>query len=91
MIYVCIYRQQHSSCITALCPFNTSAAFLFEGVPLLVLGNKNDLPGALDSQALSDRLELKRITDREVAAYSISCKRQTNIDNTLDWLTQHAK
>ena len=31
------------------------------------------------------------LKDREVCVYSVSCKRQTNIDITLDWLTRHAK
>lgn len=31
------------------------------------------------------------IRDREVCVYSISCKRQTNIDITLEWLSRHAK
>ena len=31
------------------------------------------------------------ITGREVCVYSISCKNQTNIDLTLQWLTKHAK
>ena len=37
------------------------------------------------------RLDLKSIRDREVAAYSISCKRQSNIDAVLEWLTKKAK
>jgi hypothetical protein len=28
---------------------------------------------------------------REVCVYSISCKNQSNIDITLEWLTKHAK
>jgi hypothetical protein len=31
------------------------------------------------------------IKEREVCVYSISCKCQTNIDITLEWLTKHAK
>lgn len=31
------------------------------------------------------------IAGREVCVYSISCKNQTNIDLTLQWLTKHAK
>lgn len=61
------------------------------GIPLLVLGNKNDLPSALGTNELIDRLELKSLRDREVAVYSISCRRQNNIDITISWLTQHAK
>jgi ADP-ribosylation factor-like protein 8 len=30
-----------------------------EGIPLLVLGNKNDLPGALDTQAVIAQMELQ--------------------------------
>ncbi|CAK0744188.1 ADP-ribosylation factor-like protein 8B [Coccomyxa viridis] len=62
-----------------------------QGIPLLVLGNKNDLPGALSTTDLIDRLDLKALRDREVCVYSISCKSQNNIDITLDWLTKHAK
>lgn len=61
------------------------------GIPLLVLGNKNDLPTALSTNELIDRLELKGLRDREVAVYSVSAKRQNNIDITIHWLTQHAK
>lgn len=61
------------------------------GIPLLVLGNKNDLPHALGVQELIERLELKRLEGREVCCYNISCKNQTNIDITVDWLTKHAK
>jgi ADP-ribosylation factor-like protein 8 len=27
----------------------------------------------------------------QVCCYNISCKNQTNIDITVDWLTKHAK
>jgi len=62
-----------------------------QGISLLVLGNKNDLPGALSTTDLIDRLDLKTLREREVCVYSISCKSQNNIDITLDWLTKHAK
>jgi ADP-ribosylation factor-like protein 8 len=61
------------------------------GVPLLVLGNKNDLAGALSAEDLKTKLDLAALAPREVAVYSISCKNQTNLDKTLDWLTRHAK
>ena len=61
------------------------------GTPLLVLGNKNDLPGALAAADLADNLELSRLGGREVAAYSISCKSQAGVNLVLDWLTKHAK
>ena len=61
------------------------------GTPLLVLANKNDLPGALPAADVADRLDLASLTGRDVAAYSISCKSQAGINLVLDWLTQHAK
>jgi len=60
-------------------------------IPVLVLGNKNDLPEALGVQDLIEKLELKSITGREVCCYSISAKNQVNIDITLEWLIKHSK
>ncbi|KAI7844921.1 hypothetical protein COHA_001568 [Chlorella ohadii] len=60
-------------------------------IPLLVLGNKNDLPEALSANELIARLGLKEVGGREVCVYSISCKSSSNIDVTLKWLQAHAK
>ena len=57
-----------------------------------MLGNKADLPGALTTPELIARMGLANVGGgREVAVYSISCKDQTNLDITLQWLTKHAK
>ena len=56
------------------------------GVPLLVLGNKNDLSGAIDEKGIIEVMELDNINDRDVSCYSISCKNMKNIDNVLRWL-----
>ncbi|CEF59570.1 ADP-ribosylation factor-like protein 8 [Strongyloides ratti] len=61
-----------------------------DGIPVLVLGNKRDLPGALDEQQLIDKMNLSTIQNREICCYSISCKDKTNIDITLQWLIQHS-
>jgi len=61
------------------------------GIPLLVLGNKNDLPEAIGVDEVIEKLNLKSITGREVCCYSISAKNQVNIDMTLDWLIKHSK
>merc|ERR1711871_46783 len=58
-------------------------------IPLLVLGNKRDLPEALPEEAIIERMHLKDITDREVGFYTISAKNQDNIETTIDWLIQH--
>uniref|UniRef100_UPI00358FA2ED ADP-ribosylation factor-like protein 8A n=1 Tax=Myxine glutinosa TaxID=7769 RepID=UPI00358FA2ED len=61
------------------------------GIPVLVLGNKKDLAGALDERDLIAKLNLSAIQDREICCYSISCKEKYNIDITLQWLIQHSK
>ncbi|KAA0195700.1 ADP-ribosylation factor [Fasciolopsis buskii] len=61
------------------------------GIPVLVLGNKKDLPNALAEHELISCLNLGAITDREICCYSISCKEQENIDITLQWLIKHSK
>uniref|UniRef100_A0A3B5ATE9 ADP-ribosylation factor-like protein 8A n=1 Tax=Stegastes partitus TaxID=144197 RepID=A0A3B5ATE9_9TELE len=58
---------------------------------VLVLGNKRDLPGALDEKELIERMNLSAIQDREICCYSISCKEKDNIDITLQWLIQHSR
>lgn len=61
------------------------------GIPVLVLGNKRDIPGALEETALIERMNLLNIKDREICCYSISCKEKDNIDITLQWLIEHSK
>ncbi|GBP78180.1 ADP-ribosylation factor-like protein 8 [Eumeta japonica] len=61
------------------------------GIPVLVLGNKRDLPHALDEHGLIERMNLSAIQDREICCYSISCKEKDNIDITLQWLIAHSK
>merc|ERR1711976_832801 len=52
------------------------------GIPLLVLGNKNDLANSFRVDDIIEQLALKSITGREVSCYSISAKNQVNIDVT---------
>ncbi|RBR04498.1 uncharacterized protein FIESC28_11550 [Fusarium coffeatum] len=42
-----------------------------EGIPLLILGNKSDLPDKLSVDELIDELDLKSIRGREVCCYGI--------------------
>lgn len=57
------------------------------GIPLLCLGNKNDLDGALSEEELIEELNLRQVKDRKVACFSISAKDMINIDITMKWLT----
>ncbi|CAJ0963132.1 unnamed protein product [Ranitomeya imitator] len=50
-----------------------------QGIPVLVLGNKRDIAGALDEKELIERMNLSAIQDREICCYSISCKEKDNI------------
>ncbi|KFP30889.1 ADP-ribosylation factor-like 8A, partial [Colius striatus] len=54
-----------------------------QGIPVLVLGNKRDLPGALDEKELIEKMNLSAIQDREICCYSISCKEKDNIGEYL--------
>jgi len=56
------------------------------GVPLLVLGNKNDVDGHAPVKELIAALQLNKIADRPVSCYSCSMKSQHNLDIVLQWL-----
>lgn len=62
-----------------------------EGIPLLVLGNKSDLPDHLGVDELIEALNLKAVTHREVSCYGISAKEETNLDAVLQWLIARAQ
>ena len=59
---------------------------VLDGIPLLVLGNKSDLPGKLSVDELIEALNMKAISHREVSCYGISAKEETNLDAVLEWL-----
>ena len=59
---------------------------VLDGIPLLVLGNKSDLPNKLSVDELIEALNMKAISHREVSCYGISAKEETNLDAFLEWL-----
>lgn len=70
---------------------------MLAGIPLLVLGNKNDLREAVTVEKLIDDMsdtllmtltirDLKKIEGREVSCYSISAKNTMNLDAVFKWL-----
>lgn len=61
-----------------------------EGIPLLVLGNKSDLPEKLSMDELIEQLELAKIQGREVCCYGISAKEETNLDAVVQFLMKWA-
>jgi len=62
-----------------------------EGIPLLVLGNKNDVEGSYNESRLIEAMNLRTLKDRMVGCYSISAKNITNIDITFKWLNNLKK
>ena len=44
-----------------------------QGIPLLILGNKNDLDGALTEEELIEELNLRRVQNRQVACLRVWC------------------
>ncbi|KAL8954015.1 MAG: hypothetical protein Q9222_000137 [Ikaeria aurantiellina] len=63
---------------------------VLDGIPLLVLGNKSDLPEKLSVDELIEALNLKAVSHREVSCYGISAKEETNLDAVLQWLIKRA-
>ncbi|KAJ6239057.1 adp-ribosylation factor-like protein [Anaeramoeba flamelloides] len=60
-------------------------------IPLLVLGNKNDLKKAVPVKKLIELMELDKIKDREVCCYSVSAKNKNNLNVMMKWLIKHSK
>jgi ADP-ribosylation factor-like protein 8 len=60
------------------------------GIPLLVLGNKNDIEGASNVEELITKLQLKDIQGREVCCYSVSAKNQVCIITELHCMNRVA-
>lgn len=63
---------------------------VLDNIPLLVLGNKSDLPEKLSVDELIEVLNLKAVSNREVSCYGISAKEETNLDAVLQWLIKRA-
>lgn len=62
-----------------------------KGAPLLVLGNKIDLPYALSQDELISLMDLPSLAHREVSSYMISCKNCSNIDAVINHLIKCPK
>ncbi|KAL8958112.1 MAG: hypothetical protein Q9193_004768 [Seirophora villosa] len=63
---------------------------VLDGIPLLVLGNKSDLPEKLSVDEMIEALNLKAVSHREVSCYGISAKEETNLDAVLQWLIKRS-
>lgn len=54
--------------------------------PYLIIANKQDIPGALNSEDIMSRLKLDYVSDRTVKLFCISAKKKTNIDQIIEWI-----
>ncbi|CAD7956371.1 unnamed protein product [Amoebophrya sp. A120] len=57
-----------------------------QGVPLLILANKQDLPQAMNAAEVSEGLGLTEIRSRQWAIFQTSALRGSGILEGLDWL-----
>lgn len=58
------------------------------GASLLVLANKQDLPGALDSAQIENALNLKTIKTHNWALYPVSAVQGDNVLKSFKWLVE---
>ena len=62
-----------------------------KGVPVLVLANKQDLPGAMDDQEVCNGLGLPAIKNRQWSMFKISAMQGTGLDEAFEWLVNTLK
>lgn len=58
------------------------------GASLLVLANKQDLPGALDSEQIEKKLDLKAIKTHNWALFPVSAVKGDKILEPFEWLVK---
>ena len=57
------------------------------GAPLLVLANKQDLPGAMDDVELTQKLGLTNIRDRQWNIFKTSAIKSEGVEEAFEWIT----
>ena len=58
------------------------------GVPLLVMANKQDLPDALETEHVADKLGLDTVTDRKWHIQPTCAMNGDGICEGLDWMAE---
>ena len=54
--------------------------------PVLLIANKQDLPGALSEAEVSEKLQLAKLKGRAWAIYKASAVKGEGLEPGLDWL-----
>ena len=58
-----------------------------QGVPIVILANKQDIEGALSDIEISESLELSEIKNNQWAIFKTIAKTGVGLDNAFKWLT----
>ncbi|MFW9992734.1 MAG: ADP-ribosylation factor family protein [Candidatus Odinarchaeota archaeon] len=61
---------------------------LVEKIPILILANKQDLPGARSAGQVARALDLYKVTAHSYAIMPTSAKTSFNVEEALEWLRQ---
>ena len=56
------------------------------GIPILVIANKQDLPGALSGEDIISKLKLQDISDRKIRVFCTSAKLKTHVSDIIQWI-----
>ena len=59
---------------------------ILQGVPLLVLANKQDLPDAANEKDISEVLGLSKIKERDWALFKCSATTGSGLNESMDWI-----
>eukprot|EP01017_Pseudomicrothorax_dubius_P040459 TRINITY_DN6329_c0_g2_i1.p1 TRINITY_DN6329_c0_g2~~TRINITY_DN6329_c0_g2_i1.p1 ORF type:complete len:181 (+),score=35.53 TRINITY_DN6329_c0_g2_i1:124-666(+) len=59
--------------------------------PVLILANKQDLPGAMDENQVSDYMNLTSIKERQWAIYKCSALTSFGLKESMEWLVNTIK
>lgn len=60
-----------------------------KGVPILVVANKEDLPGAYKKNEIEARLRLKEDESDRISLFCASAKKRTNVEPIICWIIDH--
>lgn len=59
-----------------------------KNAPILILANKQDLPGALNQEQISNQYSLHEIKDHSWRLQLCSASQGTGVNQAMDWLTE---
>jgi small GTP-binding protein len=80
-------RKRIGLCKQELAPLLSEEELV--GVPLIVFANKQDLPGAMQPDEISQQLTLSEIKDRAWMIVATSATDGRGIREGFDWLSEH--